>query len=681
VARLRWLSWRAALALLAGIALAGMALAIAVLGWNYPIDKLDPGRGGPLLLLDRHGQVLRSVPAADGRRGAWTRLADLPPLAVTAILAAEDERFFAHPGVDLRAIARALWLDLRAGRAAFGASTVTMQLVRLVEHPRAPRTLRNKIAEVVLALRLERAMAKRQILEQYLNRAYFGRGAYGLDAAARTYFGKPAAGLADGEATLLAVLPRAPARYDPLRHPPRALTRRHHVLGLLRARGRLTGQEVAQLEATPPQVLVRRPGFAAPHFCEWLLAELPADLLARGGVVHTTLDLGLQVQLERRIRDHVASLQTEGVGQAGAVVLDSQSGEVVALAGSVDYAVSALDIATWKRHPGSALKPFLYALALEDGAHPASLALDIHAVPSDYHVRRLTQPERGPVRLRNALAGSLNLAAVHTLEQVGIPKLMARLDAAGIGPLPGTAGDYGLRLALGAARVRLLDVVAAYGFLVREGKVVAAHGVRDVELADGQRWQPPPPRQKALFAPDIAWQVMDILADPDARRAVFGNDLPLDLPFAVAAKTGTSRGFSDTVAIGATTQWTVGAWAGNFDGSPIHGVLAMRAAAPLVRAGLLLASQGKAQTLPPRPGTLQPVEVCALSGLLPGPDCPHRVSEPMTARQRPQAACDWHDHDAQGRERVRWPRLAEPWARQHRAFALDPWSALPEEER
>lgn len=666
--RKRWL-------ILGALPLLGLlALAIAVWGVDYPVQRLAPGRDGPLVLLARDGQVLQRFPARDGRRHVWTPLADLPAQAVMAILEAEDRHFFDHHGVDFSALLRAAWLDLRSGRAAFGGSTLTMQLVRAVDHPAQPRTLANKLVEMVLALRLERAMTKHQILEQYLNRAYFGRGAYGLEGAAQTWFGKRAQALSPAQVQLLAVLLRAPARYDLERHLPRAVQRRHHVLDLLVQRDKLTADEQAQIEREPVHPHREPDPRFVPQFCTWLVGQLPAQVRERGGTVHTTLDLGLQRRMESQVRDHVQELAGQGVGQAGALVLDSQTGEVVSLVGSVDPRVAELDIATWRRHPGSALKPFLYALALEQGAHPASLALDIHDVPSDYHVRHLTQPERGPVRLRAALAGSMNLAAVHTLEQLGIPRFLQRLEAAGLGPLTGTADDYGLRLALGAARVRLLDLAAAYGFLVRQGRTVAAHGTLRVTAGDGQVWTPPPPREGPLFPAEVAWQIQDMLADGDARAAIFGSDLPLDLPFPVAAKTGTSRGFSDTVALGVTNEWTVAAWAGNFDGTSIHGVLAMRAAAPLVRAGLLLAGHGKRLTLPTRPATLHPVEVCALSGMLPGPDCPHRRSEAMTVAQRPTQTCTWHGHDAAGGQTLHWPRLVLPWARRHRPGTLE----LPE---
>ncbi len=639
-----------------------IALGIAVFGWDYPVEQLDPTRRGPLLFEDRDGHLLRSVPAADGRRHAWVPLGELPAVAVAAVLASEDARFFQHPGVDVRALARAAWLDLRAGRLAFGGSTLTMQLVRLVEGVEKPRTLVRKLREGVLALRLERTMGKLAILEQYLNRAYYGHGAYGLDAAARTYFGKSAAALSEAEVLLLAVVPRAPNGYDPLRHLQRALARRDHVLGLLVANGQRTHAEVAELQAVALHPALHEAPFEAAHFVDWALVNLPAEVVQRGGVVRTSLDLALQRDLVHRLAEHVESLGNRGVGQAGVVVQDTASGEVLAMAGSVDYATEQLNITTRKRHPGSALKPFVYALAIEAGHSAASVALDILDVPSDYRVLRLAQAERGPVRYREALAGSYNLAAVHVLETVGIPRLMARLARAGVGPLPGTAADYGLRLALGSARVRLVDVAAAYGFLARGGKVTEPRAILDVRQADGSTWKPPQAREEALFTPETAWQVMDMLADPEARRPAFGEDLPLDLPFRVAAKTGTSRGFSDTVAIGVTSERTVAAWAGNFSGAPTQGQMAMQAAAPLVRAGLLLASRGRLLTLPAPPKTLTRVEVCGTSGLLPCPDCPHHRLEVFAPGHLPTQTCDWHGHAPDGTRTLAWPEVARHWA-------------------
>jgi penicillin-binding protein 1C len=656
-------------ALLAGCGLAGLAfqsLAVAVLAVPYPVERLSPDAGGPLVILDRRGEVLRRVPAEDGRPGreAWVPLERIRSHAVLALVQSEDERFFEHAGVDPVGLARAVLLNLREGRLGYGGSTITMQLMRMVHNPGEPRTLANKIEEAVLALRLERSMDKRDILEHYLNRAYFGRGAHGIEAAARTYFGKPAAALGTGEATLLGVLPRGPSFYDPIRHPERVVARRDHVLALMEARGVIAPAEAARARAGIVEPALHASEFFAPHFADWVVGGLPPEVRRRGGTVTTTLDLELQRRLEHRLREHVAGLAPGGLGQAGLVVLDTATGEVLAMVGSPDFqdADGQLNITTRRRHPGSALKPFVYALALEAGASPASIAYDIRDVESRYEVARVTQPERGPVRLREALAGSYNLAAIHVLEQVGEERLVTRLRQAGVGDLPGDPADYGLRLALGATRVRLVDLAAGYGFLARGGTVTRPAGVRSVELSGGGSWRPPATAERRVFSEEVSWLVLDMLADPEARRPMFGQELPVDdMPFRVAFKTGTSRGFSDTVAVGVTGQITVAAWAGNFDGRPTEGLVAMDAAAPLVREGMMLAARGRKLTLPERPGTLVSARICPLSGKLAGPDCPHGKLEHFAPGTVPAATCDWHERHGE-EVAVRYPAEIARWA-------------------
>jgi len=638
---------RVALAVVGALAAAWLAVAVSVVAVAYPVEELRPDRGAPLVVTDRRGVVLRRLPGEGGRRGPWVRVAELPSVVTAALIASEDARFFEHRGVDPLGLARAAWLDLARGRLTFGGSTVTMQLVRLHRGTVAHRTLFNKARELVWALRLEQALDKNAILEQYLNRAPYGGGVVGFGAAAEAWFGRPAAALSDGQATLLAVLPRAPTAYDPRRGLDAALARRRHVLSLLVGRGLLDERARARIEAEPLALSIAPPPSRAPHFVAQAVASLPPEVRARGGVVVTTLDAALEEALEARLRAHVDALAPSGLGQAGVVVLDTAGGEVLALTGSrgLDGDGGHVDITTRFRHPGSALKPFVYAEALERGATPSSIVADAADVPSAYVVKHQTQPEHGPVRLREALAGSYNLAAVHLLEEVGLERVYSKLEEAQLGPFRDEPGGYGLRLALGAARVRLVDLAAAYGFLVRDGRVIAPRTVVEVIAPTGDRWRPPPAPERALFSPEASWLTMDILADSAARRHAFGPELPLDLPFPVAAKTGTARGFADTVTVAVTRERTVAAWAGNFDGRPTHGLVAMQAAAPLARAGLLLAADGRALTLPPRPARVVTRAVCALSGGTPTAHCPHTKREHALADQPAPPPCPWHAAD------------------------------------
>jgi penicillin-binding protein 1C len=634
-------------AALAAILLTGAA----VVRRPYDLDRLGSAHGTSLILTDRHGQTLRVIPLPGGGRAHWVSLASLPPALLTATLAGEDHRFRDHHGVDGTALARAALLAMRAGRVVSGASTITMQLARLVQPH--PRTLRGKLGEMIDALRLERTVSKDAILEQYLNRAYYGEGAFGVEEAARRFFGKSAATLSDGEACLLAVLPRAPRRYDPRVALADARGRRAHVLGLMVARGWLDDEGRRRIEdeplalITPPdrnRAVAESPGTTtsptppAAHFCDWVLAHLPPDVRARGGTVRTTLDLALQTRLEAAVRTHLAARATPGL-QAGVVVLDPADGGVRAMVGSLDHAGrrgGQVNAVTTRRHPGSALKPFIYALAIEDGQTPASRAHDtLDGVPA-FRPRR-TMRTHGVASYRDALAGSYNIAAVDVLDHVTVPAALERMRRAGLGPLEGTATDYGLHLALGAPRIRLLDLAAAYGFLVEDGIVRAPRF-----LVDAWAGAPRAPAVR-IYTPEAAWLTMDMLADPEARRSSFGAELPLDLPFPVAAKTGTSSGFADTVAIGATREAVAAAWAGDFDGTGTKGTLAMWSAAPLVRAALLAVAdlRGAPLTLPPPPAGVVTRDVCRVTGQLAGPACPsHR--EHFTGGHEPDTVCTGH---------------------------------------
>jgi penicillin-binding protein 1C len=637
--------------------------ALALWLGHVPMDlarDLAPSQDGALEVVDRHGALLRSVPSPHRPlRVHWVRLDQVDSLAVLTLLAGEDQNFFSHSGVDPWSLLRALWLDLKAFAPRYGASTLTMQLARMLYPEHIAHGALGKLRQVRVALALERALDKRQILEQYLNRAYFGHGAYGIESAAQTYFQRPAKSLSAAQATLLMVLPRGPAKYDPVRHPERVRARQRHLLGLLVEQGRLRADEFGRITREPWAVSVHAPRFEAGHFVDWALSTLPETERARGGVLTTTLDLPLQRALEHRTREHLASFAAREADQAGVVVLDTQRGEVLAMVGSGQYdgPDGQLNIVTWRRYPGSALKPFVYAAAIDAGKSPASIAYDVYDVPSRYVVKGMVPEERGPARYREALAGSYNLAAVHVLEEVGMEPVMSLLRKAGVGELALTPDAYGLRLSLGSTKVRLLDLASGYGVFARGGTRVAPRAWQKLARADGSRHVAEAPLGARVLSPETAWIVMDMLADPEARRPRFGADLPFDLPYRVAAKTGTARGFSDTVAIATTRELTVAAWTGRFDGKPMQGLSGMRGAAELARAALLLASRGRALSLPQRPEGVATIEVCPLSGKLPGPHCPHRKRDVALAHALPHEHCDVHADDG----KLHYPAVLASW--------------------
>jgi penicillin-binding protein 1C len=661
----RRVAQRAAIAVAAVAIVPPLAWWVAVHAASFPRERLEPRHAASLTVLDGAGSILRQDATAAGGRETWVPLDAISSHLRDATVASEDRRFWKHAGVDPVGILRASWLDLLRGRAAFGGSTLTMQLARLVEPH--PRTLAGKIRETVIAGRIERALSKREIFEQYLNRVYYGNGAWGAEAAARFYFGKPAAALSLGEASFLAVLPRGPEAYDPFRHLDAAIARRRHILGLMQEAGLVTAAARDVAERTPLVFRREHPDLRAPHFVEHVLAQVAPDERA-GATIETTLDGPLQRRLEVAVRDHLESVGGRGVSQAGVVVLRNRDGAVLAMVGSRDYFdarhAGAVNVTTIRRRPGSTLKPFVYGLALEAGDSPATLAYDVVLPGETRETYTAEVKQHGAARYRESLAGSYNLAAVHTLARVGAPALVDRLRRAGLTTLTEPEEKYPLSLAIGEAEFRVIEYAGAFAAFGNGGRAVAPRAITRVSVPGRTARVPAIAAPVTVFGPEIAYLIFDILSDPDARRPMFGSSAPMILDFPVALKTGTTRAYTDDLAFGTTAEYTVGAWGGNFDGSPTAGVMAMQGAAPLVRAAFVsLAARFGPPTAPERPSMLERGEVCALSGMLAGPDCPHK-HESFVPGTRPRQVCTWHRR-ACGRREVKYPPELEGWARVH----------------
>jgi penicillin-binding protein 1C len=656
------------------------------LGWNvlvratpYPLERLSVADAASLTVLDRNGLPLWRAGGARGERRDWAPLLQIAPVAVQASLAAEDQRFYQHSGVDPLGVLRALWLNVRSRRVAYGASTISMQLIRLVEPELNTQRALGKLTQALHAARLERALGKAEILEQYLNRAYYGNGAFGVEAAARLYFGTHAAQLSPGQAAFLAALPRAPTGYDPYRHRPRAERRKQHILEQLHALGWLSDEALRLALDTPLELRHERSATQARHFLDQLLITLPSDEL-RGARVESTLDLPLQQQLEVATRRHLENIGSRAVTQAGVIVIDNRTGDILAMVGSSEYGDTAgrgaVNVTTLPRRAGSTLKPFVYALALERGDSAATLAYDVVLPGESAETYTADVRQHGFARYRESLAGSYNLAAVHTLQRVGVRSLVDRLRLAGVSTLRADPDSYGPDLAIGNAEIRLIDYVGAFAAFGNAGRAVRPRAVRRIrapsaEPTDERRFEPV---TRSVFAPEIAYQIFDILSDPDARRPMFGRTAPLELGFPVALKTGTTRGYTDNLAFGTTREFSVGSWAGNFDGTPMAGVMAMQGAAPLVRAAFVaLAARYGTPSAPDRPVQLEQREVCALSGERPGPHCPGRKREwfsPAGAHDFDAAPpCSFHVRPGStstgDRSGVVFPPELTPWATAH----------------
>jgi len=567
--------WKLRLLLLTALLTFGAWLGISFV--PLPLGITEPPASG-LEFLDRHGRTLRELRDVREQFSRTAAEGEIPAVLMQATLAAEDQRFWSHSGVDWRATLRAAWQFVRNGRIVSGGSSITQQLVKLAE-PR-PRTFRTKLIEAAQALRLEREWDKPRILAAYLNRLDYGNLRAGSDAAARHYFDKAPADLSAAEAAFLAGLPQAPSRLNPRARFAGAKRRQEWILGRMHALGWLTSEDYTRALAEPLQLAPPRREFAAPHFVD-LLLEREAPDTSRPQRVTTTLDLELNRFVEQTLRSQLARLREQQVGNGAAVVLDNRTGAVLALVGSEDYfapAAGQVNGAWAPRSAGSTLKPFTYALAFERGATPASIVAD---VPCEFSTAtgvfapvNYDRHCHGPVRHRLALANSLNIPAVRVLDELGgAAVLHARLRACGLTTLAQPAEHYGLGLTLGNAEVRLLELANAYACLARLGEW------RPWRLLEGAGDYKSPTR---VISREAAWLVADVLADNRARALAFGLETPLRFDFPVACKTGTSTDYRDNWAVGYTPEFTVAVWAGNFDGSPMRGVSGVTGAGPVL---------------------------------------------------------------------------------------------------
>ncbi len=625
-----WRAARRAALLLAG----GLVLALAaVLFWPGQLPTTGYGPAADRLLLAADGRPIASRAHPARRAGPWLTPAEIPPLVQAAARAAEDRRFSHHPGVDPLALAAALVQNLRSGRVVRGGSTLTMQVARQ-ERP-APRNLAAKLREASRALWLEARLAKTEILCQYLNRAPFGGPLVGLAAASRELLAKPPDRLSPAEAALLLALPQDPARLLQPDQRPRLLARRDHILRAMSRAGDLDPATLARALSEPVVLRQPQPQVDAPHFAAGLVSRLPSGLT---GQVATDLNPGLQEAALLLARATVAAHRAEGVEQAAVLVLRNHDRAVLAWVGSVDFnapEAGQVDGVLAARQPGSALKPFIYALALERGLTLADRLEDAPLSrsvaggvfrPADYDGQ-----QRGAVSLRVALASSLNLPALRLVESLGPAAVLRRLRAFGL-ELPRDPDHYGLGLALGDGEVSLLHLTTAYAALADQGRWLPARLWRHQAPAEPVR----------VMDPAAAALIGQVLADDAARAPGFGRHGVLDLPFPAAVKTGTSQRHRDNWCLGFTADYTVGVWVGNFAGDPMRGVTGVSGAAPLWRQVMLHLHRQHPGGLPPLPPGIVQVRVCLDSGRRAGPRCPASQEELFLAEHLPTEPCPQH---------------------------------------
>ena len=608
-------------------------------------------------IYDRNGNLLYELLDPQGGRRTSVPIDKISPWLLKATIATEDPRFYNHPGFDVFGIARAIIQNIREGDTVSGASTIAQQLVRNLMLPEGTeRTLGRKIREAVLAAEVTRQYPRDKILELYVNSIPYGNLAYGIEAAARTYFNKDASELTLAEASLLAGIPQAPAIYDPFTTDGReaALARQKDVLRLMGQEHYITADEATIASQAMQNYPFKPPdtdfNAIAPHWVVYIrqLAEktFGTEALYRGGLkIYTTLDPNLQAIGEQVVSEQIAALKSKDVRNGALLAMDPRTGEILAMVGSPDFNDEAIggqiNMTLRPRQTGSVIKPLTYLTAFEKGWTPATVLWDTPVVYTDtagnvYQPRNYDGKFHGPQTVRSALANSYNIPAVKTLVYDGIPNFLAVARRLGIDTL--TRPDYGPALTLGGGEVPLIELTTAFDALANNGVYMPAVSLLRVEKADGTpicQFTPPdqnsnglPPCQlientgAQLVKPQHAYLLTNILSDNAARTPAFGPNSVLKLSRPAAVKTGTTNDYKDNWTIGYTPDLITGVWVGNVDNKPMQNVSGVSGAGPIWHDFMEAALANRPVQNFVRPEGIVEREVCAWSGAEPSQYCP-----------------------------------------------------------
>jgi penicillin-binding protein 1C len=636
-------------------------------------------------ILDRNGNTLYEILNPNAGRRTYVTLDKVSPYLVATTISTEDKDFYNHPGFDPWAIVRALWQNYTSKETVSGASTITQQLARTLlftPEERSQQTYRRKAREIILAAEITRRYTKDEILELYLNENFYGNLAYGVEAAAETYFQTTADKLTLGQAAFLAGLPQAPSVYDIFSNREATLQRQQQVLVLTyqnslerncievsnqvqkvcvdAGAAAEAAKEIQEYAFQPVKDPMRYP-----HWVNYVRSLLeaqfdPQTIYRSGFSVYTTIDPDLQDQAELMVRQQVSALVNQHVTDGALVAIRPSTGEILSMVGSADYdneeIAGQVNMAVSPRQPGSSIKPLTYTAAFEKGWTPATLIWDVPSefppsgdpndtrapyVPVNYDERF-----HGPVTVRKALANSYNIPAVKTLNYVGIydDPLVQGEDgfiafARRLGITTLDRQDYGLALTLGGGDVSLLELTGAYAVLANQGKRVSPYAIeRIVDHSGNVIFEHTPEAGSQVVRVEHAYLISSILSDNAARTPAFGANSVLNLPFQAAAKTGTTNDFRDNWTLGYTPDLTVGVWVGNADYTPMQNTTGLTGAAPIWSSFMQFAIQQLTQGNPGsfvRPTGIVDKVICDVSGSEPSDWCPSQRTEIFAADQLP----------------------------------------------
>ncbi len=611
-------------------------VAVPIMSLTLPSpDKIVRREGFSTKILDRNGQVLYDI-FVDARRTPVQNINQIPDYMRQATIAIEDRKFYEHQGFDPTGYARAIY-NIIFKRRLQGGSTLTQQLVKNVLLT-SDRTIMRKINEFILALQIEQRYSKDEILLLYLNEVPYGGTAYGVEAAAETYFGKKVSDLNLIESAILAGLPQSPSRYSPYSSTPDAyISRTKAVLRRMREDGYISKEQEEEAANMLPNVKFQPRGasFKAPHFVHYVQEILEerygSAVVEKGGlIITTTLDLELQNAAQEVVAEEIAKVSNLNIGNGAAVVIDPETGEILAMVGSKDFNAKDYDgqvnVVTRPRQPGSAIKPITYVTGLKEGYTASYLFMDVPTIfpggvgQPDYEPKNYDGKYRGPVQMRYALANSLNVPAVKMLALVGISDVLQTAYDLGISslrPTNETLSRVGLSLTLGGGEVTLLELSRAYGAFVNGGHKLEPIAILKVEDHKGNVIDEIKPRKgEQVVTPEQAFIIADILSDNEARSMIFGTNSLLNIPGKkIMVKTGTTNDLRDNWAIGGNQNAIVGVWVGNNDNSKMKSVASgISGATPIWRKILLKSLEGKPNVSFEPPANIVKMAVDALSG-------------------------------------------------------------------
>lgn len=581
---------------------------------------------------DRNGELLQIMSVDDGIRREWISIDDVPIEVQQIFIDAEDKNFYKHKGVDLAAIFRAFIQNVKNKRTVSGASTITMQLARIiVPRKNANVTVFDKIREAFIAIRLELILSKKEILELYLNNLPFGFRTEGIASATRNFYGQSLHSLSTEQIETLALIPRRPSQY---------------------------------ISRVPSKESFKYPE-KAQHFILWVKKQYQEQKKTIPPDLTLSIDINLTELVEYRLMQDVKRYENARVSDGAAFVIDAITGEILVWCGSTDFYNSKtgqIDGVLVKNQAGSSMKPFLYALALEKGFSPTSVLAD---VPSDFGSYEVYVPQNfnnrfnGPQLFRTCLASSLNIPAVSLLQDLGINDYLDLLFNLGFDSLKSQKNSVGLSLALGGGEVTLFELVRAFSVFARDGTVPILTWQKSKNIKDLDK----APIFSTVFKNDTSRIICDILSDKNARSLGFGFAKVFDIPYPGIFKTGTSNQYQNIVALGSTKRYTCGVWMGNITGETVIGETGSSIPAGVVR--LILDELEEKNTLSEeelnflQPGYYEKQKICTLSGMAPSRFC-KSVTEEYVLKGSVQETCDWH-YSQNGKISVKYPNEYQRW--------------------